>query len=88
MTSDEIKDAIRGRVRVRFRGQIYFRVNGWQQVLKRRDVQPEEWITSLMLVETRRRLDGPGVYETIYLANVEECEAVPYGDTAPIAAHG
>lgn len=80
MTSDEIKDAIRGRVRVKFRGKVYFNVRGWQQVLKRRDVVPEEWITSLILVERRQRTDGLGVYETIYTADVRECEVVPYGE--------
>lgn len=48
--------------------------------MKRRDVEPEEWITSLILVERRQRTDGLGVYETIYTADVRECEAVPYGE--------
>lgn len=30
MTQDEIRDAIRGRVRVKFRGKIYNDVRGWQ----------------------------------------------------------
>lgn len=77
MTGEEIRDAIRGRLRVRYRGMVFSDVRSWRQMLKRKGSPKEEWITSLELIERRRRADGLGEYETIIWASVNECEAVP-----------
>lgn len=64
MTGEEIRDAIRGRLRVRYRGMVFSDVRSWRQMLKRKGSAKEEWITSLELIERRRRADGLGEYET------------------------
>lgn len=74
ITHDEIKDAMRGRIRVRYDGMVFSEIRSCRTMLKRKESVTEEWITSLELVKRRKRADGRGEYETVVWARVEECE--------------
>lgn len=70
MTNDEIKAALKNKSHILYDGCLYRYARAWRVSVSPRG----EFISSLELVERRRRTDGFGEYETIVVAPAEKCE--------------
>ena len=72
MTNEEIRAALMNKSRIVYDGILYNRAQAW-----RVSVSPKgEFISSLELIQRRRRTDGLGMCETVVVAPAEKCEVV------------
>lgn len=70
MTNDEIKAALKDKSQILYNGYLYRYAKAWRVSVSPRG----EFISSLELIQRRRRADGLGEYETIVVAPAEKCE--------------
>ena len=72
MTNDEIRAALKNKSRIMYDGMMFHYAKAWRVSVSPRG----DFISSLELIERRRRADGLGEYETIVVAPAEKCEVV------------
>ena len=72
MTNEEIKAALKNKSRIMYDGMMFHYAKAWRVSVSPRG----DFISSLELIERRRRADGLGEYETIVVAPAEKCEVV------------
>lgn len=70
MTNDEIRAALKNKSRIMYDGMMFHYAKAWRVSVSPRG----DFISSLELIERRRRADGLGEYETIVVAPAEKCE--------------
>lgn len=70
MTNEEIKAALKNKSRIMYDGMMFHYAKAWRVSVSPRG----DFISSLELIERRRRADGLGEYETIVVAPAEKCE--------------
>lgn len=70
MTNDEIRAALKNKSRIMYDGMMFHYAKAWRVSVSPRG----EFISSLELIQRRRRADGPGEYETVVVAPAEKCE--------------
>ena len=64
MTNDEIRAALKNKSRIMYNGMMFHYAKAWRVSVSPRG----DFISSLELIERRRRADGLGEYETIVVA--------------------
>ena len=70
MTNEEIRAALMNKSRIVYDGILYNRAQAW-----RVSVSPKgDFISSLELIQRRKRADGLGEYVTVVIAPAEKCE--------------
>lgn len=70
MTNEEIRAALKNKSSIMYDGCLYRYARAWRVSVSK----DGEFISSLELIERRRRTDGLGEYETVVVAPAEKCE--------------
>ena len=72
MTNDEIRAALKNKSRIVYDGMMFHHARAWRVSVSTKG----EFISSLELIQRRRRTDGLGMCETVVVAPAEKCEVV------------